>query len=64
MKVGRICTPEAARAAGEADARAGRTLDERYASICGVTERLLNRMYADAYRRIAEADTPAPDSRG
>jgi len=53
-RVGKICTPEAARTAGERDARRGSAPQESYASICGVSEEYLNGLYRRAYSGIPE----------
>jgi hypothetical protein len=55
-RVANVCTPEAARSAGESDARAGKPPREGYANICGVAEASLNRMYADAYATVPETE--------
>ena len=52
MQVERVCKPEAAKAAGERDARAGREARGSYAEICGVSESPLNRMYQEAYDAV------------
>jgi hypothetical protein len=55
-RVGNLCTPEAARSAAEADARAGAPARDSYAEICGVAKDSLNRMYAEAYAAVPEAE--------
>ena len=56
--VGRTCTPDAARAAGRADAEAGRERNDAYAAICGVEEAYLNGVYTEAYAEHSGASQP------
>src|SRR5262245_19996389 len=46
-RVSRVCTPEAARKAGDGDARAAAPPRESYARICGVAEPSLNGIYTE-----------------
>ncbi len=49
-----VCKPEAARSAGREDALAGDPVRDDYASMCGVAEESLNRMYQEAYEAVDE----------
>ena len=60
LREGKVCTPEAARRAGEDDARSGFPRQESYAKICGVAEPSLNRMYTEAYDAVPEAERSKP----
>jgi hypothetical protein len=55
-RVSRVCTPEAARKAGDGDARAAAPARESYAQICGVAEPSLNGIYTEAYNAVPEAE--------
>ena len=55
-----VCTPEAARSAGEQDARAGSPPRESYGLTCGVAEPALNAIYTEAYTAVPETEREKP----
>ena len=59
-RVSQVCTPEAARRAGENDARGGAAVRESYGAICGVAEPSLNDIYSEAYQAVPEAERAEP----
>jgi hypothetical protein len=59
-RVSQLCTPEAARKAGDGDARSGASPRESYGQICGVAEPSLNGIYTEAYNAVPEAERAEP----
>jgi hypothetical protein len=56
FREGRVGRPDAAEAAGRADARSGRQMAENYGQICGVAESSLNKIYRDAYDSVPASE--------
>ena len=59
-RVSQVCTPEAARRAGERDARGGAPARESYGQICGVAEPSLNEVYKEAYSGVPDGERAQP----